>query len=158
MDLTDKKTLQVSISPIDLLHLHKLCRFQIRQAYGDALHLTASRRSNFSAIAFLQNTEIFRHPILFSSSAWGSGGDSRGKRGRLGYTPPFPPPHPRAGCRLRGVSPTGSRRGRGRPARQGGRRRRAAVVVNRPHNASALATRILTVARIIKIQTTPEKN
>ena len=31
-----------------------------------------------------------------ASRCWRSGGDSRGKRGRIGNTPPFPQPHPRA--------------------------------------------------------------
>jgi hypothetical protein len=40
---------------------------------------------------------------------WESGGDARGKRARIGNTPPFPQSRPRA-ARLRlGVSPAGSR-------------------------------------------------
>jgi len=60
LDLADEMTLEVSIGSIHLLHLHKHRRFHIRQLKGDGLHLTASRRSSFSAIASLQMAEIFR--------------------------------------------------------------------------------------------------
>ena len=73
LDLADEKTLKVSIILIDLLHLHKHRCLHIRQANDDGLHLTASNRSSFSAIASLQNAETFRHLLLFrSSSAWWS--------------------------------------------------------------------------------------
>jgi len=71
--LAKQKTLEVSISLIDLLHLQQHCRFYIRQPNGDGLHWTASKRSNFSAIASLQKAEIFRQRLLFnSSSVWWS--------------------------------------------------------------------------------------
>jgi len=73
LDLIDEKTLKVFIRLIDLLHFNKHRRLYIRQANDDGLHFTASSRSNFSAIASLQNAEIFRHLLLFSrSSAWWS--------------------------------------------------------------------------------------
>ena len=72
LDLVDEKTLEVSIRLIDLLQLNKHRRFHIWQANGDGLHLTASSRSSFSAIASLQNAEIFRQRLLFgrSTASW----------------------------------------------------------------------------------------
>ena len=54
---------------------------------------------------------------------WGCGGDSRGRRGRLVNTPPFPQSRPTAARQWVGVSPAGSRSARGQPARRVGRRR-----------------------------------
>ena len=69
LDLVDEKTLEVSISLIDLPHLKEHRCLHIRQPNGDGLHLAASSRSNFSAIASLQNAEIFRQRLLFRSSS-----------------------------------------------------------------------------------------
>ena len=69
LDLVDEKTLEVSISLVDLLYLNKHRCLHIRQPNGDGLHLAASSRSSFSAIASLQNAEIFRHLLLFRSSS-----------------------------------------------------------------------------------------
>jgi len=85
LDLAEKETLEVSIRPIHLLHLHKRRRLYIRQPNGDGLHLTASSRSSFSAFASLQKAEILRQRLLFSKSSawwscWGCGGGSRGRR------------------------------------------------------------------------------
>jgi len=66
LDLIDEKTLEVSIRPIDLLHLKEHRCLHIRQPNGDGLHLPDSSRSSFSAIASLQNAEIFRQRLLFS--------------------------------------------------------------------------------------------
>jgi hypothetical protein len=67
--LIDEKTLKVFIRLINLLHLQQHRSLHIRQPNGDGLHLAASNRSNFSAIASLQNAEILRQRLLFSSSA-----------------------------------------------------------------------------------------
>jgi len=53
---------------------------------------------------------------------WECGGGSRDRRGRLGNTPPFPPPRPTAAPQWVGVSPAGSRSARVQPARRGERR------------------------------------
>jgi hypothetical protein len=68
-DLLDQQLLQILETLISLLHLNQHCRFHIRQPNGYGLHLAASRRSNFSAIASLQNAEIFRQRLLFSRSS-----------------------------------------------------------------------------------------
>jgi len=71
LDLTDEKTLEVSVNLIDLLHLKEHRRFHIGQPNGDGLHLSASthfNRSSFSAIASLQKAGIFRQRLLYSSS------------------------------------------------------------------------------------------
>ena len=44
LDLTDEKTLEVSISLIHLLHFYQNRCLHIRQANGDGLHLSASSR------------------------------------------------------------------------------------------------------------------
>jgi len=71
LDLVDEKTLEVSISLIDLLHFNKHRCLHIGQPNGDGLHLIASthfNRSSFSAITSLQKAEILRQRLLYSSS------------------------------------------------------------------------------------------
>ena len=52
-----------------------------------------------------------------------NGGGNRDKLDRPGNTPRFPPPHPRAGCRLLGVSPICSQSAQAqRPPLDGGKR------------------------------------
>jgi len=71
--LLRKPCLNISKFLVFLLDLHQHRRLHIRQANGNSLHLTASSRSNFSAVASRQNAEIFKQRLLFSrSSAWWS--------------------------------------------------------------------------------------
>ena len=75
-DLLEQDLLQILECLVSLLHLRQHRCLHIWQPNGDGLHLSASRRSNrcnFSAIASLQNAEIFRQWLFFSgSSAWWS--------------------------------------------------------------------------------------
>ena len=124
--------LQVSIRPIDLLHLHQQCRFHIRQANDDGLHWmtslvsNCSNRSSHSAIASRSGGchSSHRHKTAQAHQrafrCWGCGGDSRGKKAPPGNTPPFPQSRPRAALHPLGFSPTCSQSIRGQPARQGG--------------------------------------
>jgi len=56
-----------------LLHLYHYRSFHIREANGDGLHLTASRRSSFFAIDSLRNAEMLMLPLPLGSGGRGLG-------------------------------------------------------------------------------------